>query len=66
MGAVIISKISGAYISEAEARQILSPYGAIDYICPTSAIRGRAVGMPQGIYVRFAFYLDCRDALRVR
>jgi uncharacterized protein YkuJ len=64
-GAVIITRINGAPMTENEVRAILSPFGAIDAMYPTTALRGRPTNLP-GFYVRFAFYQDCRDALKVR
>ena len=61
--AVIITKNDGTMISEAEARALLIPFGAIDAIYPTYALRGRISSLP-GFFVRFAFYQDCRDALK--
>ncbi len=65
IGAVIIFKSSGETTTEEEARETLSSFGALDIICPTSSLRGRSGNLPDGIYARFAFYLDCRDALKV-
>ena len=64
-GAVIIFKPSGEAMTEREAREALGPFGALDFVCPTSILRGRSGNLPDGIYARFAFYLDCRDALKV-
>jgi RNA recognition motif-containing protein len=64
-GAVIIFKPNGERIFENEAREVLSQYGALDFVCSTAVLRGRSSTLPHGVYARFAFYLDCRDALKV-
>ena len=61
---LVIYRPDGGFMTEDEAREVLSPFGAVDFLCPTSVLRGRAGHIPDGIYVRFAFYLDCRDALK--
>ena len=65
LGAVIIFKPSGEAITEEEAREALGQFGTLDFVCPTSILCGRSGNLPNGIYARFAFYLDCRDALKV-
>ena len=63
-GAVILTKLNGVPVTENEARGLLERYGAIEGIFSTIGIRERPAHLPQGMYVRFAYYLDCRDALR--
>lgn len=64
-GAVILSKHDGRPISESEARQLLSKFGPIELCAPTNTMDSARYNMACGIYVKFAYYLDCRDALRV-
>jgi hypothetical protein len=64
LGAVILSKSNGIAVTEAEAKGILGRYGPIELLAATNTAIERA-GTCQGMYVRFAYYLDCRDALRV-
>ena len=65
-GSLYLSRISGGPISETEARQVLSKYGALErvwYCTPTDKEMYR---LPDGIWVMFAFFQDCRDAQSVR
>ncbi|KPI43443.1 Tripeptidyl aminopeptidase [Cyphellophora attinorum] len=63
--AVIITLMdNGGNVSEHEARDVLSRFGEIETIMSTDMIPGRPTSLPRGQYVRFAFFLDCRDALR--
>lgn len=62
---MILSKVGGGIVTEQEARAILQPYGSIELCAPTQtfdAPRGKLYG---SMYVKFAFYLDCQDALKV-
>lgn len=63
---MILSKTDGSPVTEAEARGILERYGPIELCVPTNTGRGHEYAMAFGIYAKFAYYLDCRDALRVR
>ncbi|KAJ4581314.1 hypothetical protein HRR81_000352 [Exophiala dermatitidis] len=62
--AVILSKHDGRPISESEARQLLSKFGPIELCAPTNTMDSARYNMACGIYVKFAYYLDYRDALR--
>ncbi|KAL2446497.1 hypothetical protein ABEF95_013056 [Exophiala dermatitidis] len=62
--AVILSKNDGRPISESEARQLLSKFGPIELCAPTNTMDSVRYNMASGIYLKFAYYLDCRDALR--
>ena len=64
-GAVILSKADGGSVTEAEARGVLERFGPLDLIAATNALNRRFGGLAQAMFVRFAYYLDCRDALRV-
>ena len=52
-------------MTEMEARALLDKYGPLELIVPTNNVDGVRFGMKQGMFVKFAYYLDCRDALRV-
>jgi hypothetical protein len=64
-GAVILSKKDGSVVTDIEARALLGNYGPLELIAPTEVPNQRLGSTAQGMFVRFAFYLDCRDALRV-
>ncbi|EXJ54251.1 hypothetical protein A1O7_09588 [Cladophialophora yegresii CBS 114405] len=63
--AVILSKFDGSNVTEAEARSILARFGPMEIVAPTTTPNRHGTGTSTGIYVRFAYYLDCRDALRL-
>ena len=62
--AVVITKLDGVPVTEAEAHDILGRYGEAEAMFGTERLSERPTTLPQGQYVRFAYYLDCRDALR--
>ena len=64
-GAVILSKVDGSNVTEAEARGVLERYGQLEIVAPTSNTNNRNNTTTYGMFVKFAFYLDCRDALKV-
>ena len=64
-GAVILSKSDGSYVTEAEAKGLLARYGPLEVVAATSTLNKRNNTPTYGIFVKFAYYLDCRDALRV-
>ncbi|KAK5063133.1 hypothetical protein LTR84_005209 [Exophiala bonariae] len=63
--AVILSNVNGIQITEDEARFMLERYGPIEIMATTEKMdnppRNNIKG---GMYVKFAFYLDCQDALK--
>ena len=63
-GAVILSKQNGGVVTDSEAREILEHYGPIELCLPTNT-GNRRYPAACGMYIKFAYYLDCRDALRV-
>ncbi|KIX97379.1 uncharacterized protein Z520_06831 [Fonsecaea multimorphosa CBS 102226] len=63
--AVILSKTDGTMITEAETRGLLERYGTLESVTPTTMANKRHGGSGNGMYVKFAFYLDCRDALKL-
>jgi RNA recognition motif-containing protein len=62
--ALLITDMEGKrVITEHEARSLLTHFGQIEFICTTDLIPGRPSGLPRGQYVRFMYWLDCRDAM---
>ncbi|KAL9006147.1 MAG: hypothetical protein Q9188_001116 [Gyalolechia gomerana] len=57
-----LSKITGGYIPEDEARQILARFGDIEKLWYCSQTDKEMFRLPEGVWVMFAFYQDCRDA----
>jgi len=55
--AVILSRKDGTPVTEQEARGLLEQYGPIETIVPDPSGR---------LFVKFVYYLDCRDALKVQ
>ncbi|SLM38454.1 RNA recognition motif domain [Lasallia pustulata] len=58
-----LSEASGQPISESEARRILTNYGDIEKLWHSSPTDKEMHRLPEGIWVTFAYYQDCRDAL---
>lgn len=65
VGSLYLSKIAGGEIAEAEARQALAPYGAIEKLWYCSQTDKEMFRLPEGVWVMFAFFQDCRDAQAV-
>ncbi|KAL8942421.1 MAG: hypothetical protein Q9216_001685 [Gyalolechia sp. 2 TL-2023] len=57
-----LSKITGGHIPEEEARQILARFGEIEKLWYCSQTDKEMFRLPEGVWVMFAFYQDCRDA----
>ncbi|KAI4264603.1 MAG: hypothetical protein L6R38_001641 [Xanthoria sp. 2 TBL-2021] len=57
-----LSKVTGGPIPEDEARQILSRFGAIEKLWYCSQTDLEMFRLPEGVWVMFAFFQDCRDA----
>ena len=64
-GSLYLSNINGGAITEAEAREIMANYGPIELLWFASQTEREMFGLPEGIFVRFAFFDDCRDCLMV-
>ncbi|KAL8845345.1 MAG: hypothetical protein Q9176_000516 [Flavoplaca citrina] len=60
-----LSKVTGGAIAEDEARQILSRFGAIEKLWYCSQTDLEMFRLPEGVWVMFAFFQDCRDAQAV-
>ncbi|KAL8741398.1 MAG: hypothetical protein Q9190_005989 [Brigantiaea leucoxantha] len=57
-----LSRITGGYISAAEARQALARFGALEKVWYCSQTDKEMFRLPEGVWVMFAFFQDCRDA----
>ncbi|KAL8772028.1 MAG: hypothetical protein Q9209_002693 [Squamulea sp. 1 TL-2023] len=57
-----LSKVTGGAIAEDEARQVLARFGAIEKLWYCSQTDLEMFRLPEGIWVMFAFFQDCRDA----
>lgn len=65
LGSLFLSKISGGPISEEEARRVLSQFGAIEKVWYNTQTDKEMFRLPEGIWVMFAYFQDCRDAQAV-
>ena len=65
-GALYISRHNGDAVQEDEVRQLLNPFGAIEKVWLPSETDREMYQLPKGIWVRFAYFQDCRDAHAVR
>lgn len=57
-----LSKVTGGFVSENEARQVLAQFGALEKVWYCSQTDKEMFRLPEGIWVMFAFFQDCRDA----
>jgi len=64
-GSVVLSRVGGGPVSKDEAHELLSRYGPIQETQPTTHADANTHGIPEGIWVKFAYYLDFKDALKV-
>lgn len=64
-GSLYLSRTAGGPISEEEARDILAKEGPIEKLWTSSNTDREMFRLPEGIWVTFAFYQDCRDAQAV-
>ena len=65
VGSLYLSKITGGDISEDEARRVLARFGAIEKLWYCSQTDKEMFRLPEGVWVMFAFFQDCRDAQAV-
>ncbi|KAL9100380.1 MAG: hypothetical protein Q9163_004238 [Psora crenata] len=61
-GSLFLSKIHGGPVTEEEARKIMAGYGPIETYWFASQTEREMYGLPEGIFLRFAFFDDCRNA----
>lgn len=66
VGSVILSRIGGGAIPAEEAREVLAKFGPIRQMQPTTHADGRIHGVPEGMWVKFAYHGDFKDCLTVR
>ena len=64
-GSVYVSRIGGGRISEAEVRRVLRNYGPIESLWFSSQTEREMYQLPEGAWVKFAYYQGCRDAAGV-
>lgn len=64
-GSLYLSKITGGDIPEEEARRVLARFGDIERLWYCSQTDKEMFRLPEGVWVMFAFYQDCRDAQAV-
>ena len=65
-GTLILSRIAGGPITEPEVHALLDRYGAIEWMAPVTVRDQEVHDIPDGVWVKFAYYEDCRDAQIVR
>jgi len=61
-GSVYLSKVTGDPVSVAEARTIMSQHGTLESVWHSSKTEKEMYSLPEGIWVKYAFFDDCRDA----
>ncbi|KAI9795484.1 MAG: hypothetical protein M1833_007014 [Piccolia ochrophora] len=61
-GSLYLSKLTGGAVTESEARRVLHDYGEIDSLWWSSRTEREMYQLPEGVWVKFAFFQDCRDA----
>ena len=64
-GSLYLSRVSGGPISETEARDVLSRHGPIESVWLCSQTDKEMFRLPDGIWVKFVYFQDCRDAQAV-
>ena len=66
VGSLYLSKVTGEPIAEHEARQIMCRFGALERVWFCTQTDKEMFRLPEGIWIMFAFFQDCRDAQAVR
>lgn len=64
-GSVILSRTGGGAITAEEAQELVGKYGPIEQMQPTTHADGRLHGVPEGMWVKYAYHTDSKDCLRV-
>jgi len=64
-GSVVLSRVSGGAVTREEAEELLAHYGPIEQMQPTTHQDKRLHGVPEGMWVKLAYYLDFKDAVKV-
>lgn len=65
LGSLYLSRTSGGPIAESDARAILAGYGPLEKLWISGPTDREMFRLPEGIWVTFAFFQDCRDAQAV-
>ena len=65
IGSLYLSKVNGDSISEAEAVNVLAKYGQLEKVWYCSPTEKEMYHLPEGVWTKFAYYQDCRDAQAV-
>lgn len=64
-GSLYLSKVTGEPIPEAEAREIMGRFGALERVWFCTQTDKEMFRLPEGVWIMFAFFQDCRDAQAV-
>ena len=65
-GSLYLSRVNGEPITNEEAREVLEKFGALEKVWHCSQTDKEMFRLPEGIWVMFAYFQDCRDAQGVR
>jgi hypothetical protein len=65
LGTLLLSRHTGGPITDEEARNLLSRFGAIEETCSISVADQKVTNLPEGRWVKFAYFQDCQDARSV-
>ena len=65
IGSLYLSRVTGGPISENEARNVLSPFGAIEKVWYSSPTESEIFRLPEGIWVMYKLFQPSRDAQAV-
>jgi RNA recognition motif. (a.k.a. RRM, RBD, or RNP domain) len=58
----LLTRHTGGPVSDEEARNVLERFGAIEETCPISVGDQKVANLPEGRWVKFAYFQDCCDA----
>lgn len=61
-GTVLVTRHTGGPVSDEEARGLLGRFGAIEETSPISVADQKVTNLPEGRWVKFAYFQDSRDA----
>jgi hypothetical protein len=65
IGTAYLTKVTGGPVGNDEARDVLGQFGAIEETCPTTVADQEMHGLPEGCWVKFRYFMDCKDAVMV-
>ena len=63
IGSVYLTKVTGGPVGSDEAREVLRRFGSIEETCPTTIADQEMHGLPEGCWVKFRYFMDCKDAI---